>query len=93
MGITIHVAGIKPPGERWKQMKDIYDACRKADVPIPLEVESFFNDAPPDPSGVVEELSHSPCVTRWNGNCEAGLEINLKELSPDITILRVYNAW
>ena len=41
MSMSTHTTAFKPADEKWKQMKEIYDACLKADVTIPNEVERY----------------------------------------------------
>ena len=56
MSMSTHIVGFRPPDEKWHQMKAIYDACTKAEVKIPDEVDEFFNFEPPDHQGVKVDL-------------------------------------
>lgn len=96
VGMSTHVIGFKPPNEKWKAMKAVWDACEKAEVEPPKEVSEFFNHEPPDERGVAieeMELKKIGCVTDWNEEDQQGYEIDVKKLPPDVTIVRVYNAW
>lgn len=97
MGMSTHVFGIKPPDEKWKQMKTIWDACRKAKIQPPQEVDTFFGGEPPDEKGVVVHLTewrkHHPSITEWSAEGAQGFEVAVKDLPPDVTILRFYNSW
>lgn len=89
MSMSTHIIGIKPPDERWKKMKAIWDACKEAGISVPREVSDFFDNCAPDPAGVVVELTGRP----WRGNAADGFEIDLPELDPDIRTIRFYNSY
>lgn len=84
----IHVIGIKPPDEKWKKMAYAYRACEAAGVPIPSEIEKFFEGAPPDPAGVAVSLTDDAVCQR---DCDGydSIDINLSELPADVTVVRV----
>jgi hypothetical protein len=96
--MSTHVVGIKPPDEKWRQMKAVYDACIEAEVEIPEEVREFFEHDTPDDAGVVIDLDDdyapSPAVSKWSdGKERSGFEVKLEELPEGIKIIRFYNAW
>lgn len=93
MGMSSYVVGIKPPDDVWRRMKAAYEACEAAGVEIPDEVNRFFNDEAPDAAGVIEDLHGHPCVSKYAGDAAEGLEVDLKKLPPDITVLRFVNSW
>ncbi len=62
MSMSTHIVGFRPPNEKWKQMKAVYDACVKAEIDAPSEVRKFFNDEPPDPEGVVGPVNSNHFV-------------------------------
>ena len=90
--MSTHVLGIKPPDDRWKAMKACYDACRAADVGVPVEVLRFFGNEPPDDRGVVVDLEAADGVHVYGADMAWGYEVELEKLSPDIKILRFYNS-
>jgi hypothetical protein len=95
MDTSRYVTGIKPPDDRWKQMKAIYDACKVANVCIPEEVTDFFRGVEPDRTGVtVPEGDNAWCVQtkRWSENGQHHIEVDLKTLPEDVTILRFSSA-
>lgn len=91
MGMSTHAYAIKPPDERWKAMKAVWDACEAAKVEIPDEVSSFFGDEAPDQSGVVEELG--ALARPWHGDCAEGVEIDIARLPPGTKTVRFTNSW
>ncbi len=96
MGMSTSVKGFKPPDDKWKKMKEVYDACAKAGVPEPSEVSKFFGYDKPDPAGVtVEEDALIKCgaVKEYSADMQDGYEIDVKRLPPDVTIIRVYNSY
>jgi hypothetical protein len=43
--------------------------------------------------GVVIELDKHKCVAEYKDDARLGYDINLAALPPDVTVVRVYNAW
>jgi len=91
MGMSTHIVGFRPPDEKWKAMKAIWDACRKADVSVPREVDDFFNGEVPDPAGV--EVPLKEAVRDWGDESRDGFEVDVTKLPKDVTIIRFYNSW
>lgn len=91
MGMSTYVVGIRPPGDKWKQMKAIYDACSVAGISLPEAVEEFFNFERPDDKGVIVELKE--CSQEYYHENEKGFEVDLSKLPKDIDIIRFYNSW
>lgn len=89
-----YLYGIRPPDATWKKMKGVYDACTAANLPIPDEVDKFFNGAPPDTLGVRVELvvSHEKtcheAVRLYKAEMQEGFEVDISKLPPDIKVLR-----
>lgn len=100
MGMSTHIVGVKPPDEKWKRMKKVWDACKAADISIPDEVVEFFNNEEPDDKGIVIDFGSSysgqktnPCVRKWSEDTSSGFEVDLKLVPHDVTIIRFYNSW
>lgn len=98
MGMSTSIVGFRPPDEKWMAMKTVYDACIKAKVPVPDEVEDFFNGDPPDKQGVKVNLEDTAkakigAVTPWRDDSREGFEVNVTKLPKDVTIIRFYNSW
>ena len=96
MGMSTHVVGFVPPDAKWKQMKQVWDACEAGGVKIPDEVQKFFNYETPDENGVeIRESDLEKCgaVTEWGDDGRAGYEIHIDKLPTDVKIVRVYNSW
>ena len=89
MGMSTWVKGIRPPDDKWKKMKAIWDACDKADIDVPDEVDDFFEGEPPDEKGVVVDIKEH----RYSENSRAGIEVYIDELPKDVKIIRFVNAW
>lgn len=94
---SLHLVGFKPPDETWEKMRQVWNACIDAKVPVPRDVEKFFGGEHPDPAGVEVRLGHHygydaktdhPCVTVLEGT-SMGLEIDVGKLPSDIKIIRV----
>jgi len=58
MSMSSHVVGFRPPDEKWKAMKAIWDACVIQCVDIAKQVTEFFGmtDGDPDPSGASVDI-------------------------------------
>lgn len=100
MSISYHVIGIKPPDEKWKRMKAVYDACMEADTSIPDEVTDFFEDQIPDDNGVVVHLANDYKDTERHQSVKqiskpglAGFNIDIAKLSKDVSIIRFEISW
>jgi len=93
MSMSTRVIGIKPPDEKWRHMKAAYEACIKAQIPVPKEIDVYFDYEEPDPVGVVVDLHSHDSVRSYRDDASEGLEVDLKKLPKDITILRFVNSW
>jgi len=89
--MSTNVVAFRPADEKWKQMKAVYDACDKAGVSIPEEVDDFFNGEPPDEAGVEVAIAHA--MQEWNDDGGEGYEVDISKLPKDIKIIRFYNSW
>jgi hypothetical protein len=90
MGMSTHVVGFRPPDDRWRQMKAVWDACAAAGTSIPDEVDEFFNGEAPDDAGVTVDIP----THEWSDeHSREGYEIHLDELPADIKTIRFYNSW
>lgn len=93
------VEAFKPPDGKWSRMKAVWDACQEADVPVPSDVEQYFNDADPDPAGVQvsqTELLDAGVVTDWKSDPShgsEGVEIHVDKIPTDVKIIRVFNTY
>jgi hypothetical protein len=91
MGMSTHVIGFRPPDEKWRKMKAVWDACADAGTSPPKEVSEFFQWTTPDPRGV--EVDLRACSTKFNDDSRDGIEIDVNKLPKDVTIIRFYNAF
>lgn len=98
MGMSTHIIGIKAPDDHWKEMKAVWEACIKAKIDIPEEVQNFFQSDNPDEKGVVIRLDDRKGVgiIKWKAEMEDGYQVDIKKLLeayPDLTHIRVYNSY
>lgn len=92
MGMSTHCVGFRPTDEQWEGMKTIWDTCEALNIPIPQEVDAFFDGEPPgDKPG--QHVSLGDAATEYQGTDANGYEIDVAKLPPGITIVRVYNSW
>jgi hypothetical protein len=97
MGMNTYVKGFRPPNDKWKAMKAIYDACESGGIAVPDEVDDFFNGEPPDKAGVEVDLEVKKlglgCVRPYRDDSREGIEVDVTKLPKGVTILRFVNSW
>ena len=93
MGACSCIKGFKPPDEKWHKMKAVRDACLKAKINTPKEVDDFFDGKTPDEKGVEVDLKSLPCCKKWNVDYAEGYEIDVSKLPKDVTIIRAYTSY
>lgn len=92
MGMSTHVVGFRQPDAKWQKMKDAWDACEDAGVPIPEAVSDFFDgENPEDSPGMTVSLGSA--LTEWSGNSRGGYEVNITKLPIGLKIIRFFNAY
>jgi hypothetical protein len=85
---TTYARGIRPADAHWRAMRDVWQACRTARIPIPEAVLRFFDDEDPDEAGVVIELPEA-AVREWSdGDMRNGLEVVLDALPEGVKVVR-----
>jgi len=70
--MSTHVVGFRPPDEKWKKMKAVWDACEAAGAKIPDEVSDFFDGEEPDARGVEVDLEESDVAKKWRDDGREG---------------------
>lgn len=97
MSMSTHVVAFKPPNEKWQRMAAAREACLTAGVEVPREIYEYFGGADPDKAGVeIPERALIDCgaVRPWaDTHGRSGYEIDVTNLPPDVTIVRVYNSY
>ena len=91
MSMSTHIIGFQPPDNEWKKKKDAYNACIDAEIPIPKELDLYFNGEAPDDYG--GEISIDNAVTKWCEEMRDGFEVEIAKLSPNVKIIRFYNSY
>lgn len=84
MVMGIQVEGLKPPDGIWEDMKAVWDACEKAKIGIPEEVNKFFDGEPPDEKGVKVDIP----THKYESDGEDGYEVHLNEIPLGVKIIR-----
>jgi len=93
MSMSTSVVGFRPPDEKWRKMKAVYDACNIAGVAPPEEVNDFFEWDTPDDDGVTVTLHNHAAVTEYHEEESNGLQVDLTKLPNGVTIIRFVNSW
>jgi len=86
----MHMAGFKPPDEKWRKMSAVYAACLAAGLDIPKEVDDFFEGGTPDTAGVTVDLDDHESVREYKEDLAEGYEIDLDKFPKDIRVLRFF---
>ena len=95
MSMSTHVVGFKPPDDKWKKMKAVWDACKAAGIDPPDDVDAFFEGTAPDDQGMEVDLDGHECAVKYRPASRArdGIEVDVKKLPPDVTVIRFYNSY
>ena len=96
MGMSMHCEAIRPPDEKWKKMKRVWETCIEVGVQPPVEVVKFFNGEKPDPTGVEVEsvggYTDSNKMPKWvkhhRAEAQDGFEVDITKLPKDVTVVR-----
>lgn len=89
MSMSTYVKGFRPPDDKWRNMKNVYDNCVSLGINVPHEVIRFFNYDPPNENGV-EVPVH---MTKSNGSSVDYFDVNVSDIPKDVTILRFCNSY
>jgi len=100
MGMSTNIVGFidlksKP---KYNEMLEVFQACEKAEIPVPVEVREFFHldttDTNPETDpGIEIEIENSKAVSEWNGEYQEGFEVNLTLLPEGVTVIRFFNSY
>lgn len=78
------VFGIIPADGKYNEMKLIYDTCRKNEIPVPEEVDDFFEGL--EPNGIGVEVSIESKEGRGDGF--DFIDVDVRELPEHVKIVR-----
>jgi hypothetical protein len=98
-----YLEGVKPQDKKWLRMKGAYESCMAAGVDVPQEVLDYFDfddyeEEYITDDGLVEPLADGhtiqcSAVTRHGEEMQDGFIVDLRELDPEIKILRFVNSY
>lgn len=91
MSMSTHVVGFRPPDDKWKKMKEAYDACHKAGVMVPPEVDDFFEGE--EPSNNDMQVDISKAVKPFRADMQEGYEVDITKLPKDVKVVRFFNSY
>jgi hypothetical protein len=88
--LETRICGFHPADEEWHRMNAVWEACKKAKVPVPQEVEVFFNHRPPfEQYGV--EMQIPAAVREFKDDVSELYEVDLSKLPQNVKIVRFYH--
>lgn len=93
MGMSTHIEFFKPPDEKWKQMKAVWDACEKAGIDPPEEVDDFFEGEAPNEAGVSVDAEDSEAVEEVDDGDSRGFKVDVTKLPKDVRFIIFTNSW
>lgn len=99
MSMSMHVYAVNPADDDYRLKVEAWRACRAAGIVIPPDLARFFNDEDPDPTGVVEHLSHNyskdphPSVAKYNADMQEGFEVDISKLPEGTRFVRFVCSW
>jgi hypothetical protein len=92
MGMSTHVVGFRIADEKFKKMKALWLSCDEMQVPVPDEVENYFEgEHPCNMEGCEVELGDA--LEEYDTENGCGYQIDVSKLPKDLTILRFYNSY
>jgi hypothetical protein len=89
--MSTRVIGFKPPDEEYASKVKAYRACVEAGVPVPKELERFFDYGEPDDAGMEVDISNS--IRKWDGSNASGFEVEVATIPEGVKVIRFYNSW
>ena len=104
MSISSNIIGVRDLRKEFDKMWDALQACKKAGVLFPKQVQKYF-DLDGDEDRVLEDKSYyegtkltfsltgKPGVTTWDADMEEGYEVDLTKLPKDVKKIRFYTSY
>jgi hypothetical protein len=89
--MSTYVMAFKGQDEEWSNMKNVYEACQKANIAVPEEVMEFFENKKPSIYGANVDIKSA--TSKWNEDMQEGLEVDLTELPDGVRFIRFINSW
>lgn len=57
MNVSMNIYAVKPADDDYKRKSAAWRACDSAGIPVPKELDEFFNGEEPDPTGTVIDIA------------------------------------
>lgn len=94
MSMSTHVVGFIPADDEWNKMLKVWNACDEAGIDSPNHVYEFFDGVDPNGQpGETVELEEHVSVSEHHTDSEAGYQIEISKLPPNVKFIRVYNSY
>jgi hypothetical protein len=89
MSVDLNVTGFAAPDKKYKQMLNVLNACKEANIVIPDDVDMFFDgNYNPDPDGM--EVSLGDCITNDKSDWCNERIIDVSLIPSNVTHIKVY---
>ena len=95
MGMSTHVTGLREPDDLHRKMVEAARACHDADLEPPEKLLKYFEGIDmkyvcEDPSrGLEVDIPSKP----YSSEMQEGVEINLKDMPPNVSKIRFVNSY
>lgn len=84
MGASFYVTGCREKGADYDRMKAIYENCQELGIPVPKEVNKYFNWDEPSEDGPEIDLEDAGYAEEYSEDGEHGFIVDLSSLPDDI---------
>ena len=91
MSMYSYVKGLKPKTDDYEKRLQIYNLCTALNIPIPHEIESFF-DGEVCEDGIVCDLPKDS-IKKYCNDTREYFEVDLTKIPSDVTKVRFCNSW
>ena len=88
MSMISNVVVVKKAGMNWRKMKQVYDACKLANIDPPEEVSEFFEYGNPN-----EIIEQSVNYKTWHTEHGLYVDVKIEDIPKDVDILRFKHEW
>lgn len=93
MGMSTHILFLRERDQEFLEKKAVLEACWKAEVSIPEEIQEYFQDNYADPESALEIEVQDTDQYRFSANASDGYCIDVQDLPPGTRYIRFYNSW
>jgi hypothetical protein len=92
MSMSSHVVAFRPADAKWHSMVVARASCKSAGVPVPEEIEKFFDyEDPSNKPGI--ELKIPEAVEKFSEESREGFTVDIEKLPAGVRFIRFFNSY